>query len=306
MTGNELKPTEIINGAGGPGGPSEIRYRAHVAFSTMNDALKNLEKVHNRRKALVWVSDGYDFTRSRTRATARWIRTRRSCRTTARGRAIRPPRRTPTGRQPIRAPIPTSASRCSRSSSPTRICRASWTKSRRRPTARTRRSTRSTRAAWSADGRSRRERRSAAVERVRAQVARTACATLAEETGGLAVVNTNDFDKALKRIDAETSDYYVLGYYSKNPDILRSGGGQVDVRVTRAGLSVCGAQGIRAQAAAGAGAIYEAVAFLGLSSPRRPRVALAGRLSAAARSSTASPRPRHRVRTDTFRRYPPR
>ena len=41
---------------------------------------------------------------------------------------------------------------------------------------------------------------------------------LAEQTGGLAVVNSNDFSKALKRIDAETSDYYVLGYYSSNPD----------------------------------------------------------------------------------------
>src|SRR3954467_13205585 len=61
MTGNELKPTEIIQSGSGPGGPSEIRYRAHVAFSTMNEGLKNLEQVHNRRKALVWVSDGYDF-----------------------------------------------------------------------------------------------------------------------------------------------------------------------------------------------------------------------------------------------------
>ena len=43
-------------------------------------------------------------------------------------------------------------------------------------------------------------------------------AWLAEETGGLAVVNQNDFDKALKRIDAESSDYYILGYYSSNPD----------------------------------------------------------------------------------------
>ena len=41
---------------------------------------------------------------------------------------------------------------------------------------------------------------------------------MAELTGGVAVVNTNDFSKALKRIDAETSDYYVLGYYSTNPD----------------------------------------------------------------------------------------
>jgi VWFA-related protein len=44
---------------------------------------------------------------------------------------------------------------------------------------------------------------------------------LAEETGGIAVVNQNDFGKAIRRIDAETSDYYVLGYYSKNPDPLK-------------------------------------------------------------------------------------
>ena len=49
---------------------------------------------------------------------------------------------------------------------------------------------------------------------------------LAEETGGIAVVNQNDFDKALKRIDAETSDYYVLGYYSKNPDASASAAGR--------------------------------------------------------------------------------
>ena len=41
---------------------------------------------------------------------------------------------------------------------------------------------------------------------------------LAEQTGGFATINQNDFMKALKRIDAETSDYYVLGYYSSNPD----------------------------------------------------------------------------------------
>src|SRR3954447_10308195 len=62
ITGNELKPDDIINGPSGPGGPSEIRYRAHVAFSTVEETLKNLESVHNRRKALVYVSDGYDFT----------------------------------------------------------------------------------------------------------------------------------------------------------------------------------------------------------------------------------------------------
>jgi hypothetical protein len=44
---------------------------------------------------------------------------------------------------------------------------------------------------------------------------------IAELTGGIPVVNTNDFTRALKRIDADTSDYYVLGYYSSNLDPLK-------------------------------------------------------------------------------------
>ncbi|MFL2433574.1 MAG: VWA domain-containing protein, partial [Vicinamibacterales bacterium] len=42
--------------------------------------------------------------------------------------------------------------------------------------------------------------------------------SLAELTGGKAIVNRNDFDDAFKEIDAETSDYYVVGFYSSNPD----------------------------------------------------------------------------------------
>jgi VWFA-related protein len=57
---------------------------------------------------------------------------------------------------------------------------------------------------------------------------------LADETGGLAVVNTNDFSRALKRIDAETSDYYVLGYYSSNPDPTQRRR-QVEIRVSKKG-----------------------------------------------------------------------
>jgi VWFA-related protein len=60
---------------------------------------------------------------------------------------------------------------------------------------------------------------------------------LAEETGGTAVVNQNDFDRALKRIDAETSDYYVIGYYSSNPDPLKRTR-KLDIKVTRKDLTV--------------------------------------------------------------------
>ena len=50
------------------------------------------------------------------------------------------------------------------------------------------------------------------------QQTQTSMRLLAELTGGLAVVNTNRFDEAFGQIDAETSDYYVVGYYSSNPD----------------------------------------------------------------------------------------
>src|SRR5262249_53381895 len=60
---------------------------------------------------------------------------------------------------------------------------------------------------------------------------------LAEETGGIAVVNMNDYDKAFKRIDNDTSDYYVLGYISSNPDPTHRRR-QIEVRTTRRNASV--------------------------------------------------------------------
>ena len=61
ISGAGLKPTDIIDAPLGAEGPSEVRYRAHVAFATAYDIMKNLEQVHNRRKAFIYVSNGYDF-----------------------------------------------------------------------------------------------------------------------------------------------------------------------------------------------------------------------------------------------------
>ena len=46
ITGNGLKPTDIIQGAEGSDGPSEVRYRANVAFSTVHDMLTQMEKIN--------------------------------------------------------------------------------------------------------------------------------------------------------------------------------------------------------------------------------------------------------------------
>ena len=47
----------------------------------------------------------------------------------------------------------------------------------------------------------------------------------------------NDFDKALKQIDASSSDYYVLGFYSSNPDPTKRRR-QIEVKVARKGTEV--------------------------------------------------------------------
>ena len=61
VTGGGLKAKEIIEGMQGSQGPTELRHRAHVAFSTVYDLMRNLEKLQNRRKAVIYISSGYDF-----------------------------------------------------------------------------------------------------------------------------------------------------------------------------------------------------------------------------------------------------
>ena len=60
---------------------------------------------------------------------------------------------------------------------------------------------------------------------------------LADETGGFAAVNRNDFDGAFERIVADNSSYYVLGYYSTN-DRRDGRFRKIEVRVKRPGLRV--------------------------------------------------------------------
>ncbi len=58
---------------------------------------------------------------------------------------------------------------------------------------------------------------------------------LADETGGRAIVNENDFDRALLEIAADTTTYYSLGF---RPESGSSALKHVEVRVKRPGLTV--------------------------------------------------------------------
>jgi VWFA-related protein len=61
--------------------------------------------------------------------------------------------------------------------------------------------------------------------------------TLAKETGGKAVIDTNDMGTVLERVAADAKDYYVLGFYPGN---LKEAGRfrKLEVRVNRVGLEI--------------------------------------------------------------------
>jgi VWFA-related protein len=58
---------------------------------------------------------------------------------------------------------------------------------------------------------------------------------LAENTGGLACVGTNDCRPFLQQIDNMTSDYYMLGYRSSNPDPFKLAR-KIEIKVKRPGV----------------------------------------------------------------------
>src|SRR5215831_5643343 len=237
MTGNELKPTEIINGSGGPGGPSEIRYRAHVAFDTMLEGLKNLESVHNRRKALVWVSDGYDFAPYKD---ARYG-TMDPNSPFEQNQAAQARNQAASGQNSGQQFDPNTDPDVIQQRQSEEFADADLSRQLYEVT---QAANRANTTIYTIDPRGLVGPLPDLDENVDPQqyaetVRKTqdSLRTLAEETGGLAVVNTNDFTKALKRVDAETSDYYVIGYYSKNPDILKRRR-TIDIRLARPGLTV--------------------------------------------------------------------
>jgi len=218
ISGNGLKPSDIIETPEGSQGPSEVRYREHVAFSTATEVMQNLEKVHNRRKAIIWVSNGYDlnpFTISRYGED-------------------------PSGmfRSP-NAPDP---------NDPSTQMKKQGQEFADADLARdlselTRAANRANATIYAIDprglvaGSDLDEKVDPTEWNDYVRKSQDSLRVLADLTGGVAVVNQNDFDKALKRIDAETSDYYVLGYYSKNPDPLKRTR-RIEIKVARKDTTV--------------------------------------------------------------------
>ena len=83
-----------------------------------------------------------------------------------------------------------------------------------------------------------------AVDRANLAARQDSLRELAGNTDGLAVVNTNDIDGALRRIVADLSSYYLLGYYSTNTR-LDGRFRNITVRVRRSDVQVRARRGYR-------------------------------------------------------------
>jgi len=217
ISGAGLKPSEILDVPEGADGPPEVKYRANVAFSTAYEILKNLEQVHNRRKAFIYVSNGYDFNpfEEARKGENPFFQGRF-------GQSAEEAEANPflrQGQQFAEADLARELAELTRAANranatiytidPRGLVGGPDLDEQIDPTE------------W--------------YNYVRNSI--DSLRVLAEETGGIAVVNQNDFEKALKRIDAETSDYYVLGYYSSNPDPTRRVR-NIQVKVTREDVNV--------------------------------------------------------------------
>jgi VWFA-related protein len=218
ISGSGLKPSDIIQGPEGAEGPSEVRYRAHVAFSTAHDMLRQMERIPSRRKAVIWVSNGYDFDPfAKSRLGEDPVFGGRFGQTREEGQQERD--------QFNKGQVFADADLARELGDLTRTAnRANATLYTIDP--------RGLVAGADLD-----EQLDPVEFGEHVRKTQDSLRVLADETGGIAVVNQNDFDKALKRIDAETSDYYMLGYTSSNPDPTKRTR-KIEVKVTRPGMRV--------------------------------------------------------------------
>ena len=223
LSGNALTSKDIADVPTGSQGPPEVRHKAHVAFSTARDVIGQLEHVHDRRKALIYISNGYDLdpyakTRAKNEA-ERYGRLRDSVdnngdsTTDPNDPALRQ------GNQFAFADLISDLAEVTRAA-----VRANTTIYTLDP-----------RGLVAGPDLDETVDRMEFLDLVRNQ--QDTLRVLADLTGGLAAVNQNDLTKTLRRIDEETSDYYLMGYYSSNPDPARKRR-TIEVKVKRPDATV--------------------------------------------------------------------
>jgi VWFA-related protein len=220
VTGNGLTFLDITQLSEGPSGPANLRQRTGNAFTTAYQAINELDRIKNKRKAVIWVSQGYDFNPFEG--------------------ARRGKDRVFGGRygSPTREMIRDEENPFFRSAN---VFADTDLFAQMREI--TRAANRANATLFTIDPRGLVGTTDAGQQIdqdewvTHVQKTQASMRTLAEDTGGFALLNINDFDAGLKRIDAETSDYYVLGYYSSNRDLSKRVR-ELEVKVRRPDVTV--------------------------------------------------------------------
>ena len=219
VRGSGLTAGEIFRMLETSQGPADVRARAHLAFYTAYNMVASLEEFQNKRKAVVYISTGYDFDP---------FPEGRNSRDRIMGGRFSDP-----GRFLIDQENPYYSLNAATADVDLYRLMRELTLAANRTNA----------SIFTVDPRG----LAGVVDagqyidqsewRTFLQKTQSTLRFIAEKTGGFAVVNDNDFKTAFKRIDAETSDYYVIGYYSTNAD-ARKRVRELDVRVDRPGVTV--------------------------------------------------------------------
>ena len=218
FSGSALSPSDIIgdaDGIAGAGRKSGTRRTSRSA--TAADAIRQLEPVHDRRKAFIYISNGYDLDPyAKTRAKNEAERYGVAARQRRQQQAPNDPALRQQGNQFAFADLASELAEVTRAA-----VRANTTIYTIDP-----------RGLVAGPDLDQNVDRMEFFDSVRTQ--QDSLRVLADLTGGLAVVNQNDVTQALKRIDQETSDYYLVGYYSSNPDPMKKRR-TIEIKVKRAG-----------------------------------------------------------------------
>ena len=219
ITGDGYNPNEMAKFLiEGYSGPTELQWRAHVAFKTAREVVRNLEQVHNRRKAFIYFSSGYDFNpfeHERIFARQPMLADMRA----AQESGLFEPDEIDALYEGVPDPYGDPFEVVSRqgqvfSDAELAMEISELTKAANRANA----------SFYTVDPRGLVvgpdiDYTGSTIEFNNfLYTSQNSLRSLAELTGGMAIVNRNDFEDAFKLIDAETSDYYILGFYSGNAD----------------------------------------------------------------------------------------
>jgi VWFA-related protein len=229
--GSAMSPDDIIEASRTAEGPVGLRFQVHVAMRTAHDILQRAAEVTDRRKAFLYISNGYDFDPFQD-ARLKYVQDQYG-----------PPTPSDNKTMGYEAPVDTNkygdpfakpgqlfaegdlindlaelirdANRASMTFytiSPRGLTTPLASNGTRNPI-------------FANDW----------LKHV--QITENSLRALSDNTGGFCICATNGYKAGLERIDNETSDYYILGYNSTNPDpfhMIR----KVEIRVKRPGVTL--------------------------------------------------------------------